>query len=71
MDYFLGSILEEQDLINFIGWFYSAKELKKIVKRLKKKTTEDEFIESRVLLILEREEKARIKKPQKFMVEKL
>ena len=36
-------------------------ELKKIVKRLKKKTTEDEFIESRVLPILEKEEKARIK----------
>ena len=29
VDYFLGSILEEQDLINFIGWFYSAKELKR------------------------------------------
>ena len=145
VDYFLGSILEEQDLINFIGWFYSAKELKrytfkawrklgkvnveeyvtnfllrcsmplrsyiintyghlqfgfqfmfmelfkemyrrmelfptpkgnsyikaneelkKIVKRLKKKTTEDEFIESRVLPILEKEEKARIKNFQKI-----
>ena len=145
VDYFLGSILEEQDLINFIGWFYSAKELKrytfkawrklgkvnvedyiidfllrcsmplrsyiintyghllprfqfmfmelfkemyrrmelfptpkgnsyikaneelkKIVKRLKKKTTEEEFIESRVIPILEREEKARIKNFQKI-----
>ncbi len=145
VDYFLGSILEEQDLINFIGWFYSAKELKrytfkawrklgkvnvedyvtdfllrcsmslrsyiintyghlqlgfqfmfmelfkemyrrmelfptpkgnsyikanqelkKIVKRLKKKTTEDEFIENRILPILEKEEKARIKNFQKI-----
>lgn len=145
VDYFLGAILEEQDLINFIGWFYSAKELKrytfkawrklgkvnvedyitdfllrcsmplrsyiintyghlqlgfqfmlmelfkemyrrmelfptpkgnsyikaneelkKIVKRLKKKTTEAEFIESRVLPILEKEEKARIKNFQKI-----
>ncbi len=40
--------------------------LKKIVKRLKKKTTVDEFIESRVLPILEKEEKARIKNFQKI-----
>ena len=29
VDYFLGYILEEQNLINFIGWFYNAKELKR------------------------------------------
>ena len=29
IDYFLGCILEPQDLMNFIGWFYSAKELKR------------------------------------------
>ena len=41
-------------------------ELKKIVKRLKKKTTVDEFIESRVLPISEKEEKVRIKNFQKI-----
>lgn len=29
VDYFLGYVLESQDLMNFIGWFYSAKELKR------------------------------------------
>ena len=46
--------------------FYANEELKKIVKRLKKKTTEDEFIETRVIPILEREEKARIKNFKKI-----
>ena len=48
------------------SYIKANEELKKIVKRLKKKTTEDEFIESRVLPILEREEKARIKNFQKI-----
>ena len=29
VDYFLGCVLAPQDLMNFIGWFYSAKELKR------------------------------------------
>ena len=145
VDYFLGCVLEPQDLMNFIGWFYSAKELKrytfkawrklaeidveeyvtsfllrcsmplrsyiintyghlplgfqimfmelfqemyrrmqlfptpegkfyikaneelrKVVKRLKRKMTEDEFIETRIVPILEKEEKARIKNFQKI-----
>ena len=48
------------------AYIKANEELKKIVKRLKKKTTEDEFIESRVLPILEKEEKARIKNFQKI-----
>ena len=48
------------------SYIKANEELKKIVKRLKKKTTEDEFIETRVLPILEKEEKARIKNFQKI-----
>ena len=49
VDYFLGSILEEQDLINFIGWFYSAKELKRYTfkawRKLGKVNVEDYIID--------------------------
>lgn len=48
------------------AYIKAEEELKKIVKRLKKKTTEEEFIESRVLPILKKEEKARIKNFQKI-----
>ena len=48
------------------SYIKANEELKKIVKRLKKKTTVDAFIESRVLPILEKEEKARIKNFQKI-----
>ena len=48
------------------SYIKANEELKKIVKRLKKKTTEDEFIETRVIPILEREEKARIKNFKKI-----
>ena len=48
------------------SYIKANEELKKIVKRLKKKTTEEEFIESRVIPILEKEEKTRIKNFQKI-----
>ena len=48
------------------SYIKANEELKKIVKRLKKKTTEEEFIESRVLPILEKEEKTRIKNFKKI-----
>ena len=48
------------------SYIKANEELKKIVKQLKKKTTVDEFIETRVLPILEKEEKTRIKNFQKI-----
>ena len=44
------------------SYIKANEELRKIVKRLKRKMTEDEFIETRIVPILEKEEKARIKK---------
>ena len=41
-------------------------ELRKIVKRLKKKTTEVEFLEMRIIPVLEKEEKTKIKNFQKI-----
>ena len=43
------------------AYIKAEEELKKIVKRLKKKTTEEEFIKTRIIPILEKEEQARIK----------
>ena len=48
------------------SYIKANEELRKIVKRLKKKMTEDEFIETRIVPILEKEEKARIKNFQKI-----
>lgn len=48
------------------AYIKANEELKKIVERLKKKTTEDEFIETRLLPILEKEEEVRIKSFEKI-----
>ena len=67
VDYFLGSILEEQDLINFIGWFYSAKELKRYTfKAWRKlgKVNVEEYVTNFLLRCSMRWRKIQSSKPQ-------